>query len=76
MDRTNKTPPIVVNPDEFGRPLTIFGVGDNIWSIAKTDKQQFKERMEGYVALCMPGYRIVKLIYPNVLLQEERQPKG
>jgi len=66
----------VVNPDEFGRPLTTFGVGDSIWNLAKTDKQKFKEHTEGYVALCMLGYRIVKLAYPNVLLQEDRQPKG
>jgi len=72
MDRKNKTPAAVKNPDEFGRPLTTFGVGDSIWSLAKTDKQLFRKRMEGYVALCMPGYRIVKLVYPNVLLQEER----
>jgi len=63
-------------PDEFGRPLTVFGVGDSIWKLHKTDKETFKQRMEGYVALCMPGYKIVKLVYPNVHLQDERLPKG
>jgi hypothetical protein len=63
-------------PDEFGRPLTVFGVGDTIWKLRETDKEAFKARMEGYVALCMPGYMIVKLAYPFVYLQELGIPKG
>jgi hypothetical protein len=61
-------------PDEFGRPLTVFGVGDSIWKLSKTDKATFKAEMERYCSLCMPGYKIVKLVYPNVHLQDERMP--
>jgi len=60
------------NTETLGKPLTIFGVGDSIWRLAKQDKQEFKRRMEGYVALCMPGYTIVRLEYPNVILRDER----
>jgi hypothetical protein len=67
---------IIKFPDEFGRPLTIFGVGDSIWNLSKTDNVAFKAEMERYCSLCMPGYKIVKLVYPNVHLQELGIPKG
>ncbi|NWL89597.1 hypothetical protein DMN77_18780 [Paenibacillus sp. 79R4] len=54
------------------KPLLRSMMGKQIWKQMRIDEEEFKRETRAYFALRYPGWTVVKVKYPFVLLRDDR----